>query len=112
MEETDGAEGTEEYGINTEQRRNGDERRIDIVLGKSGRLLSCGASDERTERRANAVTGDIIAAAIVVHRVLGPGLLESAYLPCLHYEMAARRTCASMPAIGSTWSSKIWWSSK
>jgi GxxExxY protein len=36
------------------------------------------------------LTGDIIAAAIEVHRVLGPGLLESAYAACLHQELAAR----------------------
>ena len=29
----------------------------------------------------------IIGAAIKVHRVLGPGLLESAYQKCLHYEL-------------------------
>ena len=39
----------------------------------------------------NRVTGEIIAAAIDVHRVLGPGLLESAYLPCLEYELSARK---------------------
>lgn len=38
----------------------------------------------------NQITGEIIAAAIDVHRVLGPGLLESAYLPCLQYELSAR----------------------
>ena len=39
----------------------------------------------------NEVTGQVIAAAIEVHRVLGPGLLESAYMPCLQYELAARK---------------------
>ena len=39
----------------------------------------------------SAVTREIIAAAIEVHRVLGPGLLESAYLPCLRYELSARK---------------------
>src|SRR5688572_11577339 len=39
----------------------------------------------------NIVTGEIIAAAIEVHRNLGPGLLESTYVPCLQYELAARR---------------------
>jgi GxxExxY protein len=39
----------------------------------------------------NQITGEIIAAAIDVHRVLGPGLLESAYLPCLQYELSARK---------------------
>ena len=36
------------------------------------------------------VTRDIIAAAIEVHRVLGPGLLESAYATCLQKELSAR----------------------
>ena len=39
----------------------------------------------------NSITHEIIAAAIEVHRVLGPGLLESAYTPCLHYELTARK---------------------
>jgi len=37
------------------------------------------------------ITHEIIAAAIEVHRVLGPGLLESAYFPCLQHELAARK---------------------
>jgi GxxExxY protein len=39
----------------------------------------------------NELTGKIIGAAIEVHRHLGPGLLESAYVPCLQYELAACR---------------------
>ena len=39
----------------------------------------------------NSVTREIIGAAIEVHRVLGPGLLESAYIPCLQYELTARK---------------------
>jgi GxxExxY protein len=35
----------------------------------------------------NQITSSIIAAAIKVHRVFGPGLLESAYLLCLCYEL-------------------------
>lgn len=35
----------------------------------------------------NRVTGLIIQGAIAVHRALGPGLLESAYLSCLAYEL-------------------------
>src|SRR4051812_28310530 len=38
--------------------------------------------------RLNALTGQIIGAAIAVHRVLGPGLLESAYQACLAFELA------------------------
>ena len=39
----------------------------------------------------NAITNQIIGAAIEVHRALGPGLLESAYEACLAYELAHRR---------------------
>ena len=38
----------------------------------------------------NVLTGEIIAAAIEVHRHLGPGLLESAYQQCLARELALR----------------------
>ena len=38
----------------------------------------------------NPITSDVIAAAIEVHRVLGPGLLESVYLTCLLYELRQR----------------------
>jgi GxxExxY protein len=38
----------------------------------------------------NAITHDILSAAIEVHRTLGPGLLESTYMPCLQFELAAR----------------------
>lgn len=44
-----------------------------------------------TERgRLNAITESIIGAAIQVHRALGPGLLESAYVACLAYELEKR----------------------
>jgi GxxExxY protein len=35
----------------------------------------------------NELTGRIIGAAIEVHRILGPGLLESVYEECLSYEL-------------------------
>jgi GxxExxY protein len=36
------------------------------------------------------LTGNVIGAAIEVHRVLGPGLLESAYAACLEVEFRER----------------------
>ena len=36
------------------------------------------------------LTGTIIAAAVEVHRELGPGLLESAYQTCLAHEVSLR----------------------
>jgi GxxExxY protein len=39
----------------------------------------------------NHLTGEIIGAAIEVHKVLGPGLLESAYEECLCLELRIRR---------------------
>ena len=39
----------------------------------------------------NAITGEIIGAAIEVHRHLGPGLLESVYRDCLWNEFGLRR---------------------
>ncbi|MBX3414706.1 MAG: GxxExxY protein [Pirellulales bacterium] len=40
--------------------------------------------------REDQITGEIIGAAIEVHRELGPGLLESAYEKCLCYELSLR----------------------
>jgi GxxExxY protein len=40
--------------------------------------------------KVNELTGAIIGAAIEVHRVLGPGLLESAYEECLCRELFLR----------------------
>jgi len=42
------------------------------------------------EERFKEITGAIIGAAIDVHRVLGPGLLESAYEACLAFELTER----------------------
>lgn len=38
----------------------------------------------------NKITEAIIGSAIEVHRALGPGLLESAYVACLVYELRER----------------------
>lgn len=40
--------------------------------------------------KLNEITEAIIGAAIEVHRTLGPGLLESAYVACLVYELMQR----------------------
>jgi hypothetical protein len=46
---------------------------------------------ERPQReRLNRVTSAIIGAAIEVHKLLGPGLLESAYEECLCRELSLR----------------------
>ena len=37
------------------------------------------------------LTAEIIGAAIAVHKVLGPGLLESAYQSCLGRELGLRK---------------------
>ncbi len=44
---------------------------------------------EMTEKeKLNQITDAIIGAAVNVHRILGPGLLESAYEACLLFELA------------------------
>ena len=48
-------------------------------------------SEEIDGRETDPLTGNIIGAAIDVHRALGPGLLESAYETCLLYELRLRR---------------------
>jgi GxxExxY protein len=40
--------------------------------------------------RENELSGQVIGAAIEVHKQLGPGLLESAYEECLAHEMTLR----------------------
>ncbi len=46
--------------------------------------------DTEPEGRIVRISGVIIGCAIEVHRLLGPGLLESAYESCLAYELGAR----------------------
>jgi len=43
----------------------------------------------------NDVTGAVVDAALKVHSVLGPGLLESAYQACLAYELRKRGLTSS-----------------
>lgn len=44
----------------------------------------------QTADQLNALTEQIIGAAMAVHRALGPGLLESAYEACLAFELRDR----------------------
>ena len=41
----------------------------------------------------NSLTGEVIGAAIEVHKLLGPGLLESVYEECLCHELKLRNIC-------------------
>src|SRR5689334_8485958 len=43
-----------------------------------------------SESEFDALSGEIIGAAIAVHSKFGPGCFESAYMPCLAYELARR----------------------
>lgn len=45
---------------------------------------------EVAEKRENQISAIILDAAIAVHTVVGPGLLESAYHACLTYELNSR----------------------
>jgi GxxExxY protein len=47
-------------------------------------------TDVNERERLNGITEAIIGAAIQIHRVLGPGLLESAYEACLAFELKKR----------------------
>ena len=47
----------------------------------------------------NAITGEIIDAAMKVHSKLGPGVLESAYEACLAYELT-KRGCKVLTQVG------------
>lgn len=53
------------------------------------RIITAEKTAESAEQM-NRLTGIIIGAAIEVHRILGPGLLESAYEACLAFELKKR----------------------
>jgi GxxExxY protein len=53
-------------------------------------LQSTDAAMLLDDSRLNDLTGTILAAAIEVHRILGPGLFESVYQACLQFELEAR----------------------
>ena len=48
------------------------------------------AEAQRTQR-LNRITGEIVGAAIEVHKYVGPGLLESIYDACLARELTLRK---------------------
>jgi GxxExxY protein len=81
--------------------RHADDLVIDQLLQPS-RLVSlkssqiCAALDVQTDERMrteadlNRITSEIIGGAIAVHTRVGPGCFESAYIPCLAYELQQR----------------------
>jgi len=50
-------------------------------------ILTTEGTENPQSREDNDLTNKIIGCAIKVHKTLGPGLLESAYQACLHYEL-------------------------
>ena len=57
------------------------------------RWIICSGSrvvEGEDRERETWLSGQVVDAAIQVHRVLGPGLLESAYEHCLAYELGLR----------------------
>ena len=51
------------------------------------------------ELERDPIVGEIIDSAIEVHRVLGPGMLESAYAHCLSYDMSYLRLTRARRAL-------------
>ena len=47
-------------------------------------------AEAQSGEERDPLTHAVIGAAIEVHRILGPGLLESVYEQCLHYELGLR----------------------
>jgi GxxExxY protein len=47
-------------------------------------------TEAQSGEERDPLTHAVIGAAIEVHRILGPGLLESVYEECLHYELGLR----------------------
>lgn len=51
----------------------------------------------------NHISGEVVDSAMRVHSALGPGLLESAYEPCLCYELQSRglaiQTQVALPVV-------------
>ena len=60
------------------------------LLGQAGCRV-VGMPPSKTAATLNRLTSSVLDAAIRIHRALGPGMLESAYLTCLEYEMTEER---------------------
>ena len=69
-------------------RQNGDG--FPCKLRRHSRCTACGMPMQ-TADSLNQITSFILSAAIDIHRALGPGLLESAYLTCLTRDLADAR---------------------
>ena len=54
-----------------------------------------GPGNKQIPARVNDVSGQIVDAAIQVHRTLGPGLLENVYELCLEHELKKRGLAVS-----------------
>jgi GxxExxY protein len=60
---------------------------IDILILKIHIFKDCLAKTKFMELLYKDLTGKIVDCAITVHKLLGPGLLESAYEECLFFEL-------------------------
>jgi len=56
-------------------------------MKRMGHFFTTGLTENAENENSSSLTGIIIGSAIDIHRALGPGLLESAYEACLHYEL-------------------------
>jgi GxxExxY protein len=65
-----------------------DEREDDVFRARHVRCYA--AAMIHSAELLNEITSRIIAAAIEIHRTLGPGLLEGAYSACLAHELHER----------------------
>ncbi len=60
-----------------------------MIAGAAGKRISAEDAEEKRSK-TNELTRQIIGAAMRVHAVLGPGLLENAYEACLKHELIRR----------------------
>lgn len=63
---------------------------VENCEGRTAEAQRVAEGAARYEPGVNAITGQVVDAAMKVHSVLGPGLLESAYEACLAHELTKR----------------------